>query len=159
MFKPLGLAPGTIETFRDAEMKARTAEIVAKLPDGTFISLPEPGFDVPNHKDEPPEGRSILANAPFWSSLRTFSQALRSLLNKTAPTRGGTGLISEELWQRATADDYAKRGISITQSPFMISCDPTVSCHLEKWSEVEGGKDQSLGFAMFQGVVHRSPVS
>ncbi|GAA5870948.1 hypothetical protein JCM16303_001641 [Sporobolomyces ruberrimus] len=157
LYEPLNLHKDTIETYRTPSMNENLAEIVAKLPDGTFISLPEPGFDTPQHADMPPEGQSVLGNAPFWCSLRTYARVLRCLLNKTAPSPGGEPLISEKLWEEATTDDYKRRGISIKQDPFQKTTDPAISNAVEKWSVVEEGQDESLGWNMFQQVVHRSP--
>lgn len=158
LYEPLNLPKDTIETYRTPSMNENLAEIVAKLPDGTFISLPEPGFDTPQHADMPPEGQSVLGNAPFWCSLRTYARVLRCLLNKTAPSPGGEPLISEKLWEEATTDDYKRRGISIKQDPFQKTTDPAISNAVEKWSVVAEGQDESLGWNMFQQVVHRSPV-
>ncbi|GAA5984298.1 hypothetical protein JCM5350_001004 [Sporobolomyces pararoseus] len=155
VFKPLNLPKDTIEVFRTPAMDDNRAEIVAKLADGNFVSLPEPGFDTPQYEDFPPEGQSVLGNAPFWTSLRTYAQAFRALLNKTAPSPGGKPLISEELFEEATTDDYKRRGVSITQDPFMITTDPTLSHEVTKFSDVDGG-DQTIGWTMFQAAIHRS---
>ncbi|GAA6018897.1 hypothetical protein JCM11491_001718 [Sporobolomyces phaffii] len=158
LIEPLGLARDTIDVFRTPALNANLVEIVAKLPDGQFVSLPDPGFDTPQYEDVPPEGRSVLANAPFFSSLETFAHGLRALLNKTAPSgdAGAKPLISEALWREATTDDFARRGVSISQAPFMVSSDPTLSHPIDKWSEVDPNDDETLGFNMFQQVVHRS---
>ncbi|GAA5902033.1 serine hydrolase domain-containing protein [Sporobolomyces salmoneus] len=155
LFKPLNLPQDTIEVFRTPRMNEDLAEIVAKLPDGNFVSLPEPGFDTPQYEDMPPDGMSVLGNAPFWCSISTFTQGLQALLNKTAPP-GGKPLISEQLWEEATTDDYKRRGVSIQQDPFMVTTEPTLSTDLPKWSEIEEGADQTLGWNMFQQAVHRS---
>lgn len=158
LYGPLGLPKDTIETFRTPAMNENLVEIVAKLPDGSFVSLPTP-FDTPQHAGIPPEGQSVLGNAPFWSSIRTFTQALRCLLNKSAPSPGGKPLISEKLFEEAIGDDFKRRGISIKQNPFMVSTDNNLSTDIDWWSKPCEGQDETLGWNMLQQSYHRAEVS
>ncbi|GAA5827756.1 hypothetical protein JCM5353_002296 [Sporobolomyces roseus] len=155
LYEPLGLPKDTIETFRTPAMDENLVEIVAKLPDGSFVSLPTP-FDTPQHAGVPPEGQSVLGNAPFWSSIRTFTQALRCLLNKSAPSPGGKPLISEKLFEEAIGDDFERRGISIKQNPFMVSTDNNLSTDIDWWSKPCEGQDETLGWNMLQQSYHRA---
>ena len=157
LYEPLGLPKDTIETFRTPPMDENLAEIVAKLPDGSFVSLPTP-FDTPQHEGVPPEGQSVLGNAPFWSSIRTFTQALRCLLNKSAPSPGGKPLISEKLFNEAIGDGFKRRGISINQNPFMKSTDNNLSTDIDWWSKPCEGQDETLGWNMLQQCYHRAEV-
>ncbi|GAA6063346.1 hypothetical protein JCM10212_004367 [Sporobolomyces blumeae] len=155
LYEPLGLEPDTIETCRTSAMNDKLAEIVIKLQDGSFVPLPTP-FDTPQYEEEPPHGRTVLGNAPFWTTFRTYCQVLRSFLNKSAPGPGGKPLLSEPVFDKAFADDLKRRGVDIKQDPFMITTNPMMTHEIKYFSKANEGEDDTVGFNMFQQAVHRA---
>ncbi|GAA5891455.1 hypothetical protein JCM5296_006539 [Sporobolomyces johnsonii] len=155
ILSPLGVASHTFDTFRTPEMNVHCADICAHLPDGQFVSLPAP-FETPQFEDVPQEGMSVLGNAPFWGSLRGYADALRCLLNESAPSPGAKPLLSRKLWQEASRDDLKARGLSIEQHPFMASANPMLSTTIDKFSKPKHeGADETIGWSLLQTTVHR----
>ncbi|GAA5860618.1 hypothetical protein JCM1840_000319 [Sporobolomyces johnsonii] len=155
ILSPLGVASHSFDTFRTPEMNAHCVDICAHLPDGQFVSLPAP-IDSPQFEDVPPEGMSAMASAPFWGSLRAYADALRCLLNESAPAPGAKPLLSRKLWQEASRDDLKARGLSIEQHPFMASTNPMMSTPIDKFSKPKHeGADETIGWRLLQTAVHR----
>ncbi|GAA6000615.1 hypothetical protein JCM10207_004577 [Rhodosporidiobolus poonsookiae] len=157
---PLGCEPDTIDAFLTPKMKTTLATIAMRNSEGdSFTPLPF-SWDMPQWKDEPPEGFMHVADAPLYGKLDAFARVLRAFLNNTAPTAGGEPILSPAMWKQATEDDLKLQGLSTPEKPFFYSAVQWAARTVDQWCELKDPNAKSgLGWNLMQTLVHRDEAN